>query len=186
MKNKTRIFHCPSCLQNKKEHEISKTVKIITELREKKALTYYANVGDNIFDKIPLEEFEWACNECLGRGKAVLTNPLKQKYVDYRPYLAYYDSIRECENCTDSFTFKKEEKRFWYEELNFWVQSKPRNCISCRKDVRKNNKLSNLLSNGEKNLTKNELNQIITIYHELGKTERMKYFQSILSKKNWL
>lgn len=183
-RNKKRNFKCPSCSQVKEEYEISKTVNIIKLLRQKRVITYYINVDNNLFDQTPLDEFEWACNEYLGRGKAELTNPSKQKYVDYRPYLAYFDSIRECENCKEKYIFRKEEKRFWYEDLNFWVQSKPKHCLKCRKEARIYNKLSKLLSNGKDNLTNTELIQVIEIYEKLERIEKLKYFQAILKKRN--
>jgi len=180
-------FKCPSCNLIKELNEISMTVNTIKELREKKALNYYINVGDDLFSQTPLDEFEWACNECLGRKRAISANVELQKYVDNRPYLAYFDSSKSCSNCENYFVFSKEEKKFWYEELNFWVQSKPNKCLDCRKEARKYKVLSKLLLNGKEVLSKEQLEEVIRIYDNLGKEDKVKYYKSYLSKKeNWL
>ena len=48
--------------------------------------------------------------------------------------------------------------RFWYETMKFWIDSKPKNCPTCRKEIRHkrndNKKLSDLLKNGEDSLPK--------------------------------
>ncbi|WP_420841919.1 zinc-ribbon domain containing protein [Fimbriiglobus ruber] len=38
-----------------------------------------------------------------------------------------------CEDCKQPFVFTASEQQFWYETLKFWVQSHPKQCISCRR-----------------------------------------------------
>jgi len=73
----------------------------------------------------------WACNTCLGSGRAVQGDPSKQRWCDLNPYYAYFDEQRKCLDCADVFTFTKEEQKHWYEVLQFWVQSRPKYCKGC-------------------------------------------------------
>lgn len=75
----------------------------------------------------------WACEQCLSRRKAILGNPIKQKFCDCYPYYAYADEERICEECRKTYMFDKEEQKHWYEELDFWVQSRPKKCKTCYK-----------------------------------------------------
>ncbi len=52
------------------------------------------------------------------------------------PYLAYSDIGHRCSDCGEKFVFTKHEQRFWYEELGFWVQSRPKQCVACRQKRR--------------------------------------------------
>jgi hypothetical protein len=36
-------------------------------------------------------------------------------------------------DCGQRFVFAAAEQRFWYETLQFWVQSRPKRCIPCRR-----------------------------------------------------
>jgi hypothetical protein len=60
-------------------------------------------------------------------------NPVVQKFCDHPPYLAYFDVPLRCEDCGSTFVFEAKEQQFWYEELKFWVQSRPKQCAACRK-----------------------------------------------------
>jgi hypothetical protein len=78
----------------------------------------------------------WACDDCLDKGKALLADPNKQKFVDCVPYYAYFNLQRHCETCGQNFIFSSNEQRFWYEDLMFWVQSQPKDCANCRRKKR--------------------------------------------------
>ena len=82
--------------------------------------------------------------------------------------------------------FSKEEKKYWFEELKFYPLSKPKQCSSCRKEIRikkdDNTRLSEILKNGEDKLDKKQLQEIVEIYTRLGKDEKMKKFQNKLKK----
>jgi len=80
---------------------------------------------------------QWACSECLKSGRAIAAKPARQTYCDCWPYLAYFDQTHHCVECGMSFIFSKEEQRYWYEELGFWVQSRPVRCRKCRAEKRK-------------------------------------------------
>ncbi len=78
----------------------------------------------------------WACDNCLDSGKAIPGDGEKQRWADQWPYLAYYDLHKKCKKCHKDFVFSKEEQKYWYEELKFWVQSKCLHCLDCRKKLR--------------------------------------------------
>ena len=73
----------------------------------------------------------WACNGCIMSGRALQGNPKHQRYGCGLPYFAYFDDTRTCEECGSLFVFTKEEQKHWYEELKFWVLSRPKRCREC-------------------------------------------------------
>ena len=139
------------------------------------------------FHKLYDYEMYWACDQCLHSGLAVLADPSKQTYC-WSPHLAYYDTPHVCQKSGNNFVFSKEEKRFWYEELQFWIESTPIHSPEYRREVRKqkaeNKKLSEILSKPEDQLTTSELEQVIEIYDTWKKPHRKAYFISLLRKKS--
>ena len=80
---------------------------------------------------------EWACNDCVSRGKAIRANPLKQNFMGYSgPFFAFWDRKRQCEFCGEAFVFAAGEQQYWYEEAKFHPQSVPVGCADCRKPLR--------------------------------------------------
>ena len=77
------------------------------------------------------QNVNWACNDCLECGRAIMGEAKKQKYCDYWPHYAYWDKSNVCQVCGSEFIFEAKEQKHWYETLSFWVQSHPKNCKSC-------------------------------------------------------
>ncbi len=184
--NKKQI--CPVC-KSTCNRKVTKILNQQLELIKEKELLWYSSHPwhggiDRLFE---LSHFEWACDSCIEQGKALTSEIEKQKFCDYPPYLMYFDKIRECEKCNDSFTFSKEEQKYWYEELEFWVQSIPKNCKDCRKKIRKkksvNTELSMLLENGNENISSKNLYRIAELYEEMGKEEKMKMYLTKAKKR---
>ncbi len=71
---------------------------------------------------------------------AVRADIAKQDY-SVCPRYWYIDATFACEGCGAEFIFSAHEQKFWYEDLRFYVDSKPRNCSACRK---KNRRLKSL------------------------------------------
>ena len=46
------------------------------------------------------------------------------------------NAMFRCASCEIEFKWPAEEQQFWFEELKFWIDSRPKNCIECRKDAR--------------------------------------------------
>ncbi len=53
------------------------------------------------------------------------------------PRYWYVDAVFRCARCDAEFLFSAGEQRAWYEEYGFWVDSYPRRCPVCRRDLRK-------------------------------------------------
>jgi hypothetical protein len=66
---------------------------------------------------------------------AVRSNPEKQN-CSICPRFWYVDAYFRCERCGAEFVFTAEEQRVWYEEYGFWIDSLPKHCPACRKDLR--------------------------------------------------
>jgi hypothetical protein len=136
-------------------------------------------------DDLKNGKYQWACDTCIDKGKALIAHPSVQQYCDFDPYLAYYDLKKLCGKCGKYYTFIKEEQRYWYEGLKFWVQSKPKECAECRKEIRHgkqlNNELSELLKEKEK-LTVKDMERLCQIYDEIKKPEKSKYYKSFINK----
>ncbi|MBI1369796.1 MAG: hypothetical protein GC162_14215 [Planctomycetes bacterium] len=49
----------------------------------------------------------------------------------------YVDATFLCPRCGEKFTFTRDEQRFWYEELRFWIDSRAKHCATCRSELRK-------------------------------------------------
>ncbi|MEZ4777646.1 MAG: zinc-ribbon domain containing protein [Bacteroidia bacterium] len=180
---------CPCCHGKVKEKQLTKMLSLFpfngltlpTGLPRSKGLMETLSRNPSI----------WACDDCFASGKALLGNPDKQYYTfqspwDFGfPYLMYINKSLTCETCREHFTFSKEEQLYWYEELQFVVYSKPKNCINCRKQLRYqkslNTELSAALQNGEP--TDPEiLLRIAEIYQEMGNTEKMKAYLTAAKK----
>jgi len=131
--------------------------------------------------------FQWACDNCLNAKKALIAQPEAQLYCDFDPYLAYFDIDKTCETCNTPYVFTKEEQKHWYESLKFWVQSKPKNCLKCRGEIREsrklNNELSELLKDKEK-LTVRDMVRLSEIYDEIKKPDKSKYYDRLARKAN--
>jgi hypothetical protein len=82
---------------------------------------------------------QWACNQCIRMNRVIVGKPGLQTFCDWPPYLAYFDKTYSCTDCHTKFIFSAKEQQYWYEELKFWVQSYPRQCLACRRKRREKN-----------------------------------------------
>lgn len=173
---------CPACNIGRHTNEMNTVIELFKFYQHQQFPNLKTQINDQSFLGA---DFEWACDTCLSSGKAVLAIPEKQVTSGY-PNLGYSDTEYECSTCTKPFLFKKEEKQLWYEQLEFSIHSTPNNCTTCRAVIRKkkveNQQLSILLKRPEKELTIQELEQIISIYTIWEKPGRVSYFKSLLKK----
>lgn len=131
--------------------------------------------------------YQWACDNCLKEGKAILANPKKQNYSSWGfPNLAYFDKSSSCRNCQSTFNFSSKEQQYWYEELQFPVHAVAVHCVICRKQIRAkknlNTRLSELLKNGEPKDAK-ILEDIALLYKEMDKIEKWKEYMTKSKKR---
>jgi hypothetical protein len=135
--------------------------------------------------------YQWACDDCLKFGKAILASPKRQNHTHSHPmdaevpYLAYFDQHFTCRNCSASFLFSKEEQQYWYEELAIYVKARPIYCKPCRKEIRAakalNTELSELLKDGVPQEAE-KLLRIAAIYQKMGHPEKEKHYLTLAQK----
>ena len=68
-------------------------------------------------------------------GSAVRADPERQN-CSICPRYWYVDTIFPCDRCDSKFTFSAAEQRIWYEEYGFWIDSLPKHCLGCRRELR--------------------------------------------------
>jgi hypothetical protein len=184
-KEKKKYAICPSCRTEKHRTEM-KTSLALLEKMEKTRFKHYKELGLDPYNSFIDSSFEWACDACLGSGKAILANPGLQNYC-WDPHIAYFDATHVCRSCGIDFIFSKEEKRLWYEQLKFWIDAAPVNCPACRKELRQlkreNNTLSEILNKEEDDISSDELQSVIGIYKKWGKDNKVKYYESLWNKR---
>ncbi len=66
---------------------------------------------------------------------AVRSDPHNQN-CSICPRYWYVEAIFPCDRCGAAFSFSAAEQRVWYEDYGFWVDSLPRHCLACRRDLR--------------------------------------------------
>jgi hypothetical protein len=108
-------------------------------------------------------DVQWACEQCLDSGTAVVATRCKQRYCDYPPYLAYFDRKRQCVDCKREFTFAATEQRHWYETLRFWVQAKCVRCPACRAEDRRRAAAERDLATAVRGVATNEPQGLVRI-----------------------
>lgn len=162
------------------------TVISVMKKLDRDQYKHYKELKIDTYSSFIQSNFDWACDDCLNSKKAIQAIPELQNYC-WNPHYAYFDSTFICNKCKSEFIFKKEEKKFWYESLKFWIDSTPNNCTSCRKDIRQlkieNKTLSEILRKEESEIEVGELEKVIAIYTKWEKIERAKYYKSILVKR---
>ncbi len=176
---------CPCCNELKVK-DVSIRNRQLKQLEDENLVWYADNPWNGgITELLRNGHFSWACDTCIKNQRAIVGRIEYQTYCDHPPYLAYMDQEKSCLKCGDKFVFDKEEQQYWYEELKFWVQSTPKHCKSCRKEIKKekvlNTKLSQLIGNSDKEDPK-VLIEISQIYFEMEKMGKGKYY-AILAKK---
>jgi len=145
-----------------------------------------ASTTPNLETLLCHNHFQWACDVCIDAGKAIDADISIQKFSTHPPYLAYFDKELLCESCKRPFTFTKHEQKYWYEDLNFWVQSIPKNCLECRKEKRQQSQINRQLQSLLKALNMNDSEQLISIsrlYMELDNVAKAKHYDSLATKK---
>lgn len=148
-------------------------------------IPWYAGHHGGVDELFKQEHFIWACDLCILTGRAIEADVDKQLFCDNSPYLAYYDYRKVCESCNKSFVFSKEEQKYWYEELGFWVQSVPKNCKECRSKIRSENKIKTELTALIRELDFNNADQLLkvaSLFDNIGNYKKAKYYVALSVK----
>ncbi|MFO7692294.1 MAG: zinc-ribbon domain containing protein [Vicinamibacterales bacterium] len=91
------------------------------------------------------------------------------------PQKAFFDVTLTCEDCQSDFRFTASEQKFWYEDLKFFEESRPKQCRRCRPIRRRTGALTAELGQALKALASKDpalLTRIADIYIELGDIEK--------------
>lgn len=174
MKNQNE-FSCKCCGRQRYFSEIRKSVEVYKEI-------YKVNKKGLIQLWFRTHVFEWACDLCINEEKAITRNP-KKVYGNEHDAVSFFDQVLTCSKCEKKFLFSKQEKKYWFEELKFYPLSHRKECFDCRKKRRDNNRLSELLKEGNSNLESEEIEEIIEIYSRNGKEEKVRMYQNRLKEK---
>jgi hypothetical protein len=134
-KQTVKKMKCPCC---KKTVSVNGTTLLQQEddLRAKNLDPWWSSRGAWAVEAANSGRLQWACKWCLQEGRALRGDPGKQQFCDYPPYFAYYDIDLPCTDCGETFVFSGKEQQYWYEHLKFWVQSRPKQCVDCRRKRR--------------------------------------------------
>jgi hypothetical protein len=134
VKQNSQDIICPCC-KKARNYERGTNLPAIETMVLQKQMLWWGKPGW-ILSEAKKGTLQWACNYCLKKRQALVADITQQKYCDYTPYLAYFDIEMKCENCKQEFIFSAKEQQFWYENLHFWVQSRPKQCLACRQKRR--------------------------------------------------
>lgn len=55
----------------------------------------------------------------------------------HKPKFYYVDTPFKCQKCQKEIFFRASEQKYWYEELKFHFHSFPKECVECRRELRK-------------------------------------------------
>ena len=126
-----RPLTCPVCSQPRSVAETT-LLEREADWSETGAFSIHRPPGWSVEDA-RTGELQWACVSCFEAGRALEGHPAVQTWCDHNPYFAFADAELWCGDCGVKFVFAAAEQRFWYETLKFWVQSRPEQCIPCRR-----------------------------------------------------
>lgn len=123
---------CTCCGQEQSVAKGTPLLEIEQRLRAKDKQLWWGGSGWSVREA-KKGTLQWACRFCLKERRAIAANPEVQIFCDYSPYFAYYDVTLRCGDCGEQFIFSAKEQKYWYEDLKFWVQSRPKQCAACRR-----------------------------------------------------
>jgi hypothetical protein len=143
-----------------------------------------AEVNDRYYAHYTNDESSyWACDACIGAGKAIIGLPEKQLFCDFPPHFAYFDREKICRVCKEAFVFDKQEQQHWYEQLRFWVQATRVYCRKCQADKKQRDSISQLLHEFDYQDT-DRLKEIVSFYLEKKEYDKAKHHLTV-AKKHW-
>lgn len=184
-KDKKKYAICSCCGQGKHRTEMEAAILEMNKINNAFFKDHKGYFKLEAYDSFIDSSFDWACDKCLESKKAITAN-YKVHFNGGESNLAYFDTKLNCNTCQKKFIFAKEEKKYWYENLKFHIDSSPVNCADCRKEIRylknQNTVLSEILKKQESEISISEIENIMEIYSEWNKPEKVKYYKSLLNK----
>ncbi|MEM7182847.1 MAG: zinc-ribbon domain containing protein [Spirochaetota bacterium] len=188
-KKKSTLLYCPCCQKDVDREKYTQLVKLEEIVVNKEAHPWRPQLGWAVA-AAQSRNLQWACDPCLKGGVAKAGRPWLQLFCDLNPYFAYTDKTIPCVTCKQDFIFSKAEQIHWYEKLQFWVQSVPKNCPTCRKKIRqdknRNTEISEIVQHIKEDLqavSVEKILQLVELYVEIDKIDKAKYYLSLARKK---
>ena len=174
---------CPCCGEKRHATELKTMLKKVLQIEGR---SEFFSEKEQLLSLVN-RSFGWACDVCLREEKAIVADHQVQFISPIHwPNMAWYDHLKTCRTCGEEFVFRKEEQKYWYEELQFIVWSHPVNCHACRRDIRnqkeQQKQLSSLLNKGIDHLSDEELDEVIDIYELWKKPQRVSYYRALKRK----
>ena len=131
-----------------------------------------SDFGRNNSREMPVHFFYGSVR--IDHGSAVRANPETQN-CSICPRYWYVDTVFACHRCRREFAFTAAEQCVWYEEFGFWVDSLPKHCPGCRRELRDlksarkeyDRCVADVLQSGDTNLMR-RLADVIDQLYELG------------------
>jgi uncharacterized protein YbaR (Trm112 family) len=126
------VLACPCCKRNCASEHLSSLREVEHDIRVHGIDPWVRPEGWAVLAALS-SELQWACSRCVEDGTAIKARPNLQNFCDFNPYFAYFDVTLVCQDCEASFCFRDSEQLHWYEVLRFLVQSRPKQCLDCRR-----------------------------------------------------
>lgn len=185
---------CPSCLKVKCSiNNVSRFVEQLESLKYnpttfKKNRSIYFEYSKDYKSENDYLKIKWACNECIGRKKALISNTINEQRESHKPpVFAFFDLKSQCAKCYAEFIFKKDEWKYWIDELRFFYQTSKKYCENCSPKEQLKKRLSKKIAEQRELEVDDKFVdlaiEISEIYKELEMKERAKdYLKSILNQ----
>ena len=183
---------CPCCSTKRSKSETLQLNEFVQKLFEwypRWCESWYGDNENKAYKFYTSSQNGWACDVCIREGLVLVGNAREQEFLDWPPYFTYRDETHRCRNCEKEFLFSKEEQKYWYETLKFWVQSDAVNCKTCRAEKRERRKE---IREAQKKLEKlipklnsqniEELERVIELYQTTDSWKKVKHYSGILNK----
>ena len=134
---KSNKLQCPCCTLFKNQQEVQILFEQLLLSKKQILKSEEVNIDFNfVCSLLQSGRIQWACDDCLKNGKAIVSDPNKMNYTVSPNYLAYFDKKIKCHTCKEDFIFSSQEQQYWFEVLSFWHDSYPTKCPTCRKEIR--------------------------------------------------
>lgn len=185
---------CPSCLEIK--YSTNKISKFINQLKSLNIHSVFHPENKSIYFEYAKEykseedylRIKWACNECLGRKKALISNTInKQRKGNNSPIFAFFDMKSICQKCNSGFIFNKDEWKYWIDELGFFYKTTKKYCENCQPiELLKKRLSKKIIEQRKLQFGKEYVNytlEISDIYKELDMIEKAKaYLKTVINQ----
>ena len=128
----------------------------------------------------------WACDVCISTGKAIASEPWQQLTRSDYPFFAYFERSLKCADCGKDFLFSAQEQHYWYDILQFYIDSYPKQCAPCRHKRRVYKRHFHDLQRAIESLDPNSSEQLAQVaegYLKIGSPQRaLEFFRRARNK----